>query len=45
MKIKGKTVETTHAVVSPDSKTITATVTGIDPQGRPEQDIEIFDKQ
>jgi hypothetical protein len=45
MKIAGKTIQKVHAVVSPDGKTMTATVTGTYPQGRSMDDVEFFDKQ
>ena len=45
MKVGGKTVETVHAVVSQDGKTVTATVDGTDMQGRPMHHVEVFEKQ
>jgi hypothetical protein len=45
MKVGGKTVQKVHAVLSPDGKTITATIDGTDPQGRSVHDVEVYEKQ
>jgi len=45
MKIGGKTVQKVHAVLSPDGKTITATIDATDPQGRSVHNVEVYDKQ
>jgi hypothetical protein len=44
-KIRGKTIQTVHAVVSPDGRTITATIQATDNQGRPVHNVVILDKQ
>jgi hypothetical protein len=45
MKIAGKVVQTAHAVVSPDGRTMTVTVKVADPQGPPPQIVEVYEKQ
>ena len=45
MKIGGKTVQTVHAVVSPDGRTIRATIDATDEQGRHMHSVEVYDKQ
>jgi hypothetical protein len=45
MKVAGKTVQTVHAVLSPDGKTIRATIDGTDNQGRHRHSVEVYDKQ
>jgi len=45
MKIGGKTVQTVHAVVSPDEKIITATINATDQQGRRVHSVEVYEKQ
>jgi hypothetical protein len=45
MKVGGKTVQTVHAVLSPDGKTIRATIDGTDNQGRHRHGVEVYDKQ
>jgi hypothetical protein len=45
MKVGGKTVQTVHAVVSPDGRTLTATLDGTDRQGHSFHHVEVFDKQ
>jgi hypothetical protein len=45
MKIADKIVQTAHAVVSPDGRTMTVTVNVPDTQGHPAQIVEIYDKQ
>ena len=41
----GKVVESGHAEVSKDGKTMTATFKGEDPKGRKIDNVEAFDKQ
>ena len=43
--LNGKEVGSTHTVVSADGKTLTRTVKGMDPQGKPFQNTEVYDKQ
>jgi hypothetical protein len=45
MNIAGKTVQMVHALISPDGKTMTVTVTGKYPHGRSMDDVELFEKQ
>jgi hypothetical protein len=42
MKIADKIIQTLHAVVSADGKTITVTVTGTSSEGGPTHDVEFF---
>ena len=41
----GKVTGTFRGVVSPDGKTLTITTKGTDPQGRPENNVVVYDKQ
>jgi len=45
MKIGGKTVQTVHAALSPDGRTIKATIDGTDKQGGHVHNVEVYDKQ
>ena len=45
LKLKGKVVQTTTAVISPDGKTRTQTVSGTDSQGQKISITAVFDKQ
>jgi hypothetical protein len=41
----GNQLATQHMVVSPDGKTMTVTVKGVDQDGKPEDGVLVFDKQ
>jgi hypothetical protein len=41
----GKEVGSTHTVVSADGKTLTRVVKGMDPQGKPYQNTEVYERQ
>jgi hypothetical protein len=41
----GKVTGTFRGVVSPDGKTLTITTKGTDAQGRPENNVVVYDKQ
>ena len=43
--LNGKEVGSTHTVVSADGKTLTRVVKGMDPQGKPYQNTEVYEKQ
>ena len=45
MKIGGKTVEKIHVVLSPDGKTVTATIDETDANGQHVHNVEVFEKQ
>lgn len=45
MKSGGKTVQTVHAVLSPDRRTSTATIDATDEQGRHIHNVVIYEKQ
>ena len=42
---EGKVIQTTHWVVSPDGKSLRATIKGIDAQGKKFESVEVWDKQ
>ena len=41
----GKVIQTTHAVVSTDGKSMRATTKGTDAQGKKFESVEVWDKQ
>jgi hypothetical protein len=43
--LNGKEVGTTHSVVSADGKTLTRAVKGVDAQGKPFHNTEVYDRQ
>jgi hypothetical protein len=43
--LNGKEVGSTHTVVSADGKTLTRVVKGMDPQGKPYQNTEVYERQ
>ena len=43
--LNGKEVASSHSVVSADGKTLTRTVKGMDAQGKPYQNTEVYEKQ
>jgi hypothetical protein len=43
--LNGKEVGSTHTVVSADGKTLTRTVKGVDAQGKPFQNTEVYERQ
>ena len=43
--LNGKEVGSTHTVVSADGKTLTRVVKNMDPQGKPYQNTEVYEKQ
>jgi hypothetical protein len=45
MKVGGKTVEKVHVVLSPDGKTVTATIDETDPNGQRVHNVEVYEKQ
>jgi len=45
LKVKGKIVQTVHAVIAPDGKTETGTIDATDEQGRPIHNVLLFERQ
>jgi hypothetical protein len=45
MKKAGKVTTVNTLVLSPDGKTLTVTVKGTDPQGRPVNNVQVYDRQ
>ena len=43
--LDGKEIASSHTVVSPDGKTLTRMVKGMDAQGKPYQNTEVYEKQ
>ena len=43
--LNGKEVASSHSVVSADGKTLTRTVKSVDPQGKPYENTEVYEKQ
>jgi hypothetical protein len=43
--VEGKQIATMHKVVSKDGKTLRITIKGIDPQGKPFEELRVYDRQ
>lgn len=43
--VNGKEVGSTHTVIAADGKTLTRVVKGVDPQGKPYQNTELYERQ